>query len=107
MFVKVAWASIEFICIVLVFNFNILCFIFVSFSISINGTVFADEVLTVNGQNLTVNGGTDFLFLYRKAIGINMFSQSFTNVKLVSQEFNSSADDILSVKLSYKGYLNN
>ena len=78
-----------------------------SFSIKINGTVFADEVLTVNGQNLTVNGGTDFLFLYRKAIGINMFDQSFTNVKLVSQEFNSSADDILSVKLSYKGYLNN
>jgi hypothetical protein len=77
-----------------------------SFSISINGTVFADEVLTVNGQNLTVNGGSDLL-LYKKAVGINMFNQSFTNVKLVSQEFNSSADDILSVKLNYKGYLNN
>jgi hypothetical protein len=77
-----------------------------SFSISINGTVFADEVLTVNGQNLTVNGGSDLL-LYKKAVGINMFNQAFTNVKLVSQEFNSSADDILSVKLNYKGYLNN
>jgi len=77
-----------------------------SFSISINGTVFADEVLTVNGQNLTVNGGSD-LILYQKLVGINMFNQSFTNVKLISQEFNSSADDILSVKLNYKGYLNN
>jgi hypothetical protein len=77
-----------------------------SFSISINGTVFADEVLAVNGQNLTVNGGSD-LILYQKLVGINMFNQSFTNVKLISQEFNSSADDILSVKLNYKGYLNN
>ena len=77
-----------------------------SFSISINGTVFADEVLTVGGQNLTVNGGSD-LILYKKLVGINMFNQSFTNVKLTSQEFNSSADDVLSVKLNYKGYLNN
>ena len=77
-----------------------------SFSISINGTVFADEVLTVGGQNLTVNGGSD-LILYQKLIGINMFNQSFTNVKLISQEVNSSADDVLSVKLNYKGYLNN
>ena len=77
-----------------------------SFSISINGTVFEDEVLSVGGQNLAVNGGFDLL-LYEKAVGINMFNQSFTNVKLVSQEFNSSADDVLSVKLNYKGYLNN
>jgi hypothetical protein len=77
-----------------------------SFSISINGTVFEDQVLQVSNQNLTVNGGTDLL-MYRKAVGINMFNQSFTNVKLISQEFNSNADDVLSVKLNYKGYLNN
>ena len=77
-----------------------------NFSISINGTVFADEVLTVGGQNLTVNGGSDLL-LYKKLVGINMFNQSFNNVKLISQEFNSTADDVLSVKLNYKGYLNN
>ncbi len=63
-------------------------------------------LLQVSNQNLTVNGGTDLL-MYRKAVGINMFNQSFNNVKLVSQEFNSNADDILSVKLNYKGYLNN
>lgn len=77
-----------------------------SFSIIINGTVFEDEVLKVNGQNLIVNGGSDLL-LYKKLVGINMFNQSFNNVKLASQEFNSSAEDVLSVKLSYKGYLNN
>jgi len=77
-----------------------------NFSISINGTIFKDETLPVNGLDLVVNGNVP-LFTYKKAIGINMFNQSFTNVKLLSQEFNSSADDILSVKLSYKGYLNN
>ena len=38
--------------------------------------------------------------------GVTIFNQSFSNVKMISQEFNSSADDILSVKLNYKGYLN-
>lgn len=77
-----------------------------SFSININGTVLEDEVLMVNGQNLTVSGTYDLL-LYKKLVGINMFSQTFSDVKLVSQEFNSSAEDVLSVKLNYKGYLNN
>jgi hypothetical protein len=77
-----------------------------NFSISINGTVFEDTTLPVNGSDLVVNGNVS-LFTYRKAIGINMFNQSFTNVKLISQQFNSSADEVLSVKLNYKGYLNN
>ena len=77
-----------------------------NFSISINGTVFEDTTLPVNGSDLVVNGNVP-LFTYRKAIGINMFNQSFTNVKLMSQQFNSSADEVLSVKLNYKGYLNN
>ena len=61
---------------------------------------------STNKQNLRVNGGDDLL-LYQKALGVNIFNQSFNNVKLISQEFNSTADDILSVNLSYKGYLNN
>lgn len=77
-----------------------------NFSISIFGTVFEDQTLSVNGSNLTVNNGINIL-TYRKAVGINMFNQSFNNVKLISQEFNSNADDVLSVKLNYKGYLNN
>lgn len=77
-----------------------------SFSISIKGTVFEDLALSINGQSATVDNGKDLLPI-RKSVGINMFTQSFNNVKLVSQEFNSNADDVLSVKLNYKGYLNN
>lgn len=78
-----------------------------NFSISIKGVIFEDQPLLVNGtENLTVNGGTDLL-TYKAAVGVKMFEQSFNNMKLVSQEFNSNADDVLSVKLSYKGYLNN
>ena len=76
------------------------------FSISINGTVFEDDFLSVGNSSLTVNNNEE-LFVIRKSVGINMFNQSFNDFKLVSQEFNSSADDVLSVKLSYKGYLNN
>ena len=77
-----------------------------AFSISINGTVFEDDFLSVGDSSLTVNDNEE-LFVIRKSVGINMFNQSFNDFKLVSQEFNSSADDVLSVKLSYKGYLNN
>ena len=77
-----------------------------AFSISINGTVFEDDFLSVGNSSLTVNDNEE-LFVIRKSVGINMFNQSFNDFKLVSQEFNSSADDVLSVKLSYKGYLNN
>ena len=77
-----------------------------NFSITINGTIFEDEVLSISNQNLIVNG-SDALILYQKAVGIRIFNQSFNNVKLISQEFSSNADDVLSVKLNYKGYLNN
>lgn len=76
------------------------------FSITIFGTIFKDVPLTINNQNASVNTNVNLL-TYRQAVGVKMFNQSFSNVKLVSQEFNSNADDILSVKLNYKGYLNN
>ena len=66
-----------------------------NFSITIKGKVFETTDLIAGGvQGFNANNG------------ITIFNQSFSNVKLVSQEFNSSADDVLSVKLSYKGYLN-
>ena len=66
-----------------------------SFSITIKGKVFKDTALAVSDiQGLDANNG------------VTIFNQSFSNVKMISQEFNSSADDVLSVKLSYKGYLN-
>lgn len=67
-----------------------------TFSIEVRGTVF---------QNLSL-GELDLRAL-DKDNGIQLFKQTFSNFKLVSQEFNSSADDVLSVKLDYKGYLNN
>lgn len=76
-----------------------------SFSLLIKGVVFEDEFLSVGGsQNLNVGLGD--LLVARKSVGVTLFSQSFNNFKLVTQEFSSNADDILSVKLNYKGYLN-
>lgn len=66
-----------------------------NFSIAIKGKVFQNTTLVTSDiQAFSANNG------------ITIFSQSFSNVKLISQEFNSSADDVLSVKLNYKGYLN-
>lgn len=76
-----------------------------SFSLLIKGVVFQDEVLAVSPtQNLSVGLGD--LLVARSSVGVTLFSQSFNNFKLVAQEFSSTADDILSVKLNYKGYLN-
>lgn len=75
-----------------------------SFSLLIKGVVFVDAPLLVEGQNLNVDSTN--LLVARKSVGVTLFSQSFNNFKLISQEFNSNADDVLSVKLNYKGYLN-
>jgi hypothetical protein len=75
-----------------------------SFSINIKGVVFQDQPLSVNSQDLDVNGQS--LLVMRKAVGLSLFSESFNNFKLVSQQFSSDADNVLSVKLNYKGYLN-
>jgi len=76
-----------------------------SFSILIKGVVFEDEKLSV-GSSQFLNIGIGDLVVAQKAVGATLFTQSFNNVKLINQEFTSNADDILSVKLSYKGYLN-
>lgn len=76
-----------------------------SFSINVKGVVFEDQVLSVAGQNLSVDGQD--LLIMQKTVGLTLFNQSFNNFKLVSQEFSSNADDILSVKLNYRGYLMN
>jgi hypothetical protein len=76
-----------------------------SFSLIVKGMVFQDQNLSVGGnQDLDVGLGN--LVVARKSVGVTLFSQSFNNFKLVAQEFNSNADDVLSVKLNYKGYLN-
>lgn len=75
-----------------------------SFSLLIKGVVFVDAPLSVGVLNLNVDSTN--LLVTRKSVGVTLFSQSFNNFKLISQEFNSNADDVLSVKLNYKGYLN-
>jgi hypothetical protein len=76
-----------------------------SFSLLIVGAVLQDQnLLADSNQDLDV--GIDDLIVARTSVGVSLFNQSFNNVKLVSQEFNSNADEILSVKLNYKGYLN-
>ena len=75
-----------------------------SFSLLIKGVVFVDAPLSVGVLNLNVDSTN--LLVARKSVGVTLFSQSFNNFKLISQEFNSNADDVLSVKLNYKGYLN-
>jgi hypothetical protein len=76
-----------------------------SFSLIIKGMVFEDQNLLV-AANQDLNVGLGDLVVARRSVGVTLFNQSFNNFKLVSQEFNSNADDVLSVKLNYKGYLN-
>ena len=75
-----------------------------SFSISIKGTLFSDKSLNVGGRTLYGNGVV--ISVGKKADGVNIFNTSLNNVKLISQEYSSTTDDFLSVRLSYKGYLN-
>lgn len=66
-----------------------------NFAINIKGKVFQDtEIAPAGIQGLSASNG------------IPIFNQNFSNVKLISQEFSTSADDVLSVKLNYRGYLN-
>jgi hypothetical protein len=66
-----------------------------NFNIVIKGKVFQNtSLVTSDIEGFNANNG------------VTIFNQSFSNVKLVSQQFNTSADDVLSVNLSYKGYLN-
>ena len=76
-----------------------------SFSLLIKGMVFEDQKLSV-ALNQDLDIGLGDLIVARQLVGVTIFSQSFNNFKLVTQEFSSNADDILSVKLNYKGYLN-
>ena len=76
-----------------------------SFSLLIVGAVLENQNLSV-GSNQDLDVGIGDLVVARTSVGVSLFNQSFNNVKLVSQEFNSNADEVLSVKLNYKGYLN-
>lgn len=78
-----------------------------SYLIKISGTILKDIPLTTwDGQELTT-WDNQVLYSYLKSgDGVSLFNFTGFNAKIVSEEINSSADDLLSVKLTYKSYLN-
>lgn len=79
-----------------------------SFSINIFGTIFNDLTLLLNSKELTVSGSGGYpIAVGLRRSGINIFSANINNASLVSQTFNSSSDEFLSVNLSYRAYLMN
>jgi len=79
------------------------------FTIAISGTVLADDPLTTyDGIPLTVSSGSlDILYCFLKAEdSVPIFNFSASDAIIVSEQVNSTSDDLLSVNLSYKTYLN-
>jgi len=77
----------------------------VSFAVNIKGTLLADQIAAVGNNILSTPAGP--IGLGKVNNPPTIFSASLSNMKLVSQEFSSTTDQFLSVKLGYKGYLIN
>lgn len=78
-----------------------------SYFIKVSGTVLEDIPLTTwDGQILTT-WNSETLYSYMKSgYAVSLFNFSGLNAKIISEEITSPANDILSVKLTYKSYLN-
>lgn len=80
------------------------------FSIFISGTVLEDIPLTTSTGNieLTVSSGSlDVLYSYLKTEdSVPIFNFETSDAIIVSEQVNSTSDDVMSVNLSYKTYLN-
>ena len=81
-----------------------------NFSIAISGAVLEDVPLTTSTGNieLTVSSGTlEVLYSYLKTEdSIPIFNFSASDAIIVSEQVNSTSDDVMSVNLSYKTYIN-
>lgn len=78
-----------------------------TFVISVSGVILKDIPLTTwDGQNLSTWDGNILYSALKSQGGLLIFTFTGSNSKIVSEEINSNADDLLSVKLSYKTYLN-
>ena len=78
-----------------------------TFVISVSGALLQDEPLTTwNGIQLTTWNAVPLYSALKSQGGLRIFDFTGSNAKIVSEEINSNADDLLSVKLSYKTYLN-
>lgn len=77
-----------------------------SFNIKVSGLALVNFPLeTYNSLTLTTYNNTE-LTAFTKLQATEIFNFSNTNAIILSEEINSSADDVMSVKLSYKTYLN-
>ena len=80
------------------------------FTIKISGTVLNDiSLIASSGTNLelTTSSGTPQTFVvYTEEDAVPIFNFSASDAIIISEKVNSSSDDLLSVNLSYKTYLN-
>jgi hypothetical protein len=76
-----------------------------SFSISVNGSVYSDQQILIGGGTTLLIGATTEGLWAKQGSGINLFSFSNSNAKLISQQVNSESSSFSSVKLVYKTYL--
>jgi hypothetical protein len=80
-----------------------------SFIIDVRGTVLIDQFLvTADGLELVTSDTNESFDVYRKLEdSVPIFNFSTNDAIIISEQINSTSDDLLSVKLSYKAYLNN
>jgi hypothetical protein len=80
-----------------------------SFIIDVRGTVLIDEFLvTADGVELVTSDTNQPFDVYRKLEdSVPIFNFNTSEAIIIAEQINSTADDLLSVKLSYKTYLNN
>ena len=80
-----------------------------SFIIDVRGTVLIDQFLvTADGLELVTSDTNEPFDVYRKLEdSVPIFNFSTNDAIIISEQINSTSDDLLSVKLSYKAYLNN
>lgn len=80
-----------------------------SFIIDVRGTVLIDQFLvTADGLELVTSDTNQPFDVYRKLEdSVPIFNFSTNDAIIISEQINSTSDDLLSVKLSYKAYLNN
>lgn len=77
------------------------------FSIDVKGSVLNNIALTDSNGNELVEAATETSFnSYNKGDAPSIFSFSANDAVIVSEQVSSSSDDVMSVNLTYKTYLN-
>ena len=78
-----------------------------NFSIKISGSVLVDQPLTTAaGVPLTTASLIPLYSYLKNESNVPIFNFNAANAIILSEQMTSSADDVLSVKISYKTYLN-